>query len=159
MRPLSPNDDAARLAEAGWGRSSSETPAHGSSGSSGDAASSIGLREDLVPMQYRGPAQPAPQQPVQVQQQQQRPQQQSLSPARPASSASSGAVQRVTVTASTNSAAPAAAAGGSGGAVLYRQRVPAGAVVQGAAAAGATFQRSMMVAGFEEGEATYGSDL
>ncbi len=53
---------------------------------------------------------------------------------------------------SSNGAAPVSAASGSGGAVLYRQRVPAAAMVQGAAAAGATFQRSMMVAGFEEGE-------
>ncbi|PRW20222.1 putative aarF domain-containing kinase chloroplastic [Chlorella sorokiniana] len=58
---------------------------------------------------------------------------------RPARLAPAGAVAR-----------PPAASGSSGGAVLYGQRVPAAAMVQGAASAGATFQRSMMVAGFEE---------
>jgi hypothetical protein len=97
-------------------------------------------------MQYRGPQQPVTSQQVPVQRQQA-----GIGATLPASNTSNSAAQRVTVTASTNGAAPAAAASGSsGGAVLYGQRVPAAAMVQGAASAGATFQRSMMVAGFEE---------
>lgn len=156
MRPLSPVDDAARLAQTGWGQPSNEAApppsSHSSTGNIGNGA------RDLVPMQYRGPPQQGAAQHAQVQRQPgqdaARPTS-STGPATSSSSSNDGAARRVAITASTNGAAPVVGASGgtSGGAVLYRQRVPAGTMVQGAAAAGATFQRSMMVAGFEEGEA------
>jgi hypothetical protein len=100
-----------------------------------------GRRADLVPMQYAG-----------------RPQQPAAAGSSNGSSHAAGgsAGQTVGLSISSNGAVSAGAVTRQGqGAVLYREKASARSVVQSAAASAAaapTFQRSMMVAGFEEGE-------
>ena len=143
MRPLSPTDDAQKLAA---GQHSQADHSSSSSSSSSHATAPDAMQQPsasrLVPMQYRGPPSGAPQ-PPQAQQLAA-----SSTPARPAVPSSSGRQVGVAISSS-------GSGGGGGGAVVYRARVPAAAAVQGAAAAVAsapTFTSSMMVAGFDESE-------
>ena len=153
MRPLSPSD-AVKVAQRHGGHLNGSASSSGSSTRSSATAISNGvaqpastalpasLRPDLVPMRYSGPP-----------------------PGNGSSaSASSSSGRTVGVTVSSSGAVSAGSSGAvPGGAMLYRQSVPAATAVRSAAgslagavppgaASGSTFQRSMMVAGFEEGE-------
>ena len=134
MRPLAPTDDAAAVEVAHRSQ-----PSSSASGSSSAGSSVTGRSSDLVPMQYAG-----------------LPQQHAAGSNGSSHAAGGSAGQTVGVSISSNGGVSAGVAPRQGqGAVLYREKASARSVVQSAAASAAaapTFQRSMMVAGFEEGE-------